>query len=97
MFKIPVSDVPLFLSDVCEKKKLSIGLISTALRSGTPIPQITPCPLLNRFLRYSRGFNLVQEEEDDEFGLPKTATIDLLEDEQYMYGVSPVSLLTLLP
>jgi len=48
-------------------------------------------------LRYSRGFNLVQEEEDDEFGLPKTATIDLLEDEQYMYGVSPVSLLTLLP
>ena len=77
--------LPLFLSDVCEKKTI-LGLISTALRSGTPIPQITPCPLLNRFLRYNHGFNVVQE-EDDEAGLPKTPTVDLLEDEQYMYGV----------
>jgi len=62
-----------------------ISLISTALRSGTPIPQITPCPLLDRFLRYNHGFNVVQGEDDDEYGLPKTATADLLEDEQYMY------------
>ena len=75
----------LFLSNVDEKKTF-LGLISTALRSGTPIPQITPCPLLNRFMRYNHGFNVVQEEEDDEFGLPKTPTVELLEDEQYMYG-----------
>jgi hypothetical protein len=60
-------------------------MISTALRSGTPIPQITPCPLMNRFLRYNHGLNVVQEEEDDEFELPKTITIDVLKDDQYMY------------
>ena len=66
-----------------------LGIISTALRSGTPIPQITPCPLLDRFLRYNHGFNVVRGEEDDEYGLPKTATVELLEDEQYMYGALP--------
>lgn len=66
------------------------GLISTALRSGTPIPQITPCPLLNRFLRYNHGLNIVREEEDDEFELPKTTTIDVLRDDQYMYAASTV-------
>ena len=63
-----------------------IGIISTALRSGTPIPQITPCPLLDRFLRFTHGFHVVPGEEGDEYGLPETATVDLLEDEQYMYG-----------
>ena len=72
-----------------DMEKPFLGLISTALRSGTPIPQITPCPLLDRFLRYNHGFNVVQGEGDDEYGLPKTATIDLLEDKQYMYGVFP--------
>jgi len=38
-------------------------------------------------LRYNHGLNVVQEEDDEEFGLPKTPTVDLLEDEQYMYGV----------
>jgi len=71
-----------FISDVCEKPIL--GIISTALRSGTPIPQITPCPLLDRFLRFTYGFNVVPGEEGDEYGLPETATVDLLEDEQYM-------------
>ena len=68
-----------------------LGLISTALRSGTPIPQITPCPLLNRFLRYNHGLNVVREEEDDEYELPKTTTVDLLKDDQYMYGSSVAS------
>jgi len=68
-----------------------ISLISTALRSGAPIPQITPCPLLDRFLRYNHGLNVVQEEEDGELGLPKTTTAKLLEDEQYMYFCVGVS------
>jgi len=62
-------------------------MISTALRSGAPIPQITPCPLLDRFLRYNHGLNVVREEGDDESGLPETTTAEILEDEQYMYGV----------
>ena len=56
------------------------GLISPALRNGTPIPRITPYPLLDRFLRYSHGFNVVREDEDGKDGLPKTTTPDLLED-----------------
>lgn len=61
-----------------------LGLISTALRSGTPIPQITPCPLLDRFFRYNHGLNVVREEEDDELELPKTTTIEVLRNDQYM-------------
>jgi len=78
---------PLFISDA--RGKPILGIISTALRSGTPIPQITPCPLLDRFLRFNHGFNVVPGEEGDEYGLPETATVALLEDEQYMYGFSP--------
>lgn len=79
-----------------------LGLISTALRSGTPIPQITPCPLLNRFLRYNHGLNVVLEEEDEEFELPKTTTVDVLKDDQYMYvsslpTIEPLWVLTSLP
>ena len=62
-----------------------LGLISTAIRSGTPIPQITPCPLLNRFLKHQHGLNVARVDED-EFDFPKTATAELLEDEQYMYA-----------
>lgn len=46
---------------------------------------------MNRFLRYNHGLDIAQEEEDDEFGLPKTATVEMLEDEQYMYDVLPLS------
>ena len=67
------------------------GLISTALRSGSPIPQITPCPLLDRFLRYNHGLNIVREEEDDEFELPKTVTTEVLKDDQYMCVCSNAS------
>lgn len=60
------------------------GLVSTSLRTGTPLPQITPCPLLDRFSRYNHGLNVVRQEADDEYGLPKTMTIDTLENEQYL-------------
>ena len=84
---LPIISPSPLVSDV--GKILSIGLISTALRGGTPIPQITPCPLLDRFLRHNHGLNIALGEEDNEYGLPRTATVDLLEDEQYMYGIFP--------
>jgi Aromatic acid exporter family member 2 len=60
------------------------GMISFALRTGTPLPQITPAPLLDRFWRYHAGLNMLQQEAADEAGLPRTVTFDTLQEEQYM-------------
>lgn len=62
-----------------------LGMISTALRTGTPLPQVTPCPLVDRFMIYTHGLNIIRQEEDDDYGLPRTMTIDTLENEQYLY------------
>ncbi len=59
-------------------------MISTALRTGTPLPQVTPCPLLDRFIYYHHGLNVIRNEADDDYGLPRTMSIDVLENEQYM-------------
>lgn len=61
-----------------------IALISTSLRTGNPLPQITPCPLLDRFMAYTHGLNVIRQEADDDYGLPRTMTIDTLENEQYL-------------
>ncbi|EPS93995.1 hypothetical protein FOMPIDRAFT_156436 [Fomitopsis schrenkii] len=61
-----------------------ISMISTSLRTGTPLPQVTPCPLVDRFMIYTHGLNIVRQEEDDDYGLPRTLTIDTLENEQYL-------------
>jgi hypothetical protein len=61
-----------------------LGMISTALRTGTPLPQVTPCPLLDRFILYHHGLNVIRNEADDDYGLPRTMSIDVLENEQYM-------------
>ncbi|OCH87285.1 hypothetical protein OBBRIDRAFT_814199 [Obba rivulosa] len=61
-----------------------ISMISTSLRTGTPLPQITPCPLLDRFMTYTHGLNVIRQEADDDYGLPRTMTIDTLENEQYL-------------
>ncbi|KAH9974520.1 hypothetical protein BJV74DRAFT_782419 [Russula compacta] len=61
-----------------------ISMISTALRTGTPLPQITPCPLLDRFMLYHHGLNVMRNEDDDDYGLPRTMSMDVLENEQYM-------------
>jgi hypothetical protein len=63
---------------------ISVGMISTALRTGVPLPQITPCPLLDRFILYHHGLNVMRYEDDDDYGLPRTMSMDVLEDEQYM-------------
>lgn len=61
-----------------------ISMISTSLRTGHPLPQITPCPLVDRYMQYSHGLNVIRQEADDDYGLPRTMTIDTLANEQYL-------------
>ncbi|KAI0089790.1 hypothetical protein BDY19DRAFT_888753 [Irpex rosettiformis] len=61
-----------------------ISMISTALRTGHPLPQITPCPLLDRYMLNQHGLNVIRNEADDDYGLPRTMTLDTLANEQYM-------------
>jgi len=61
-----------------------ITMISNSLRSGQPLPQITPCPLLDRFMARRHGLNVIHQESDDDFGLPRTLTMDTLRNEQYL-------------
>ncbi|KAF8067019.1 hypothetical protein FPV67DRAFT_1769133 [Lyophyllum atratum] len=68
-----------------------ITMISTALRAGSPLPQITPCPLLDRFMEQAHGLDIIHKESEEDYGLPRTLTLDTLRNEQYMYfsvGVS---------
>jgi len=70
-----------FLGDVLAV----ITMISNALRTGMALPQITPAPLLDRFWRDQHGFNILrQNEEADDYGLPRKVTFETLKDEQYM-------------
>ena len=59
-------------------------MISTSLRSGNPLPQITPCPLVDRYMQYTHGLNVIRQEADDDYGLPRTMTVDTLANEQYL-------------
>ncbi|KIM88532.1 hypothetical protein PILCRDRAFT_62336 [Piloderma croceum F 1598] len=61
-----------------------ITMVSNSLRSGQPLPQITPCPLLDRFMARHHGLNVIHQESDDDFGLPRTLTMDTLQNEQYL-------------
>ncbi|KAK2467251.1 hypothetical protein APHAL10511_000800 [Amanita phalloides] len=61
-----------------------ITMISTALRTGQPLPQITPCPLLDRFMLRFHGLEVIHKEFLDDYGLPKQLTLETLRDEQYM-------------
>ncbi|EGN97169.1 hypothetical protein SERLA73DRAFT_183808 [Serpula lacrymans var. lacrymans S7.3] len=70
-----------------------ISLISFSLRTGSPLPQITPCPLLDRFMLRHHGLNVIHQESEDDYGLPRTLTLETLENEQYLIfcvGVSTV-------
>jgi hypothetical protein len=73
-----------FFRTLVDIRYFYLGMISTALRTGAPLPQITPCPLLDRFIRYHHGLNVMRHEDDDDYGLPRTMSIDVLENEQYM-------------
>ncbi|KAI9457690.1 hypothetical protein HD554DRAFT_2141755 [Boletus coccyginus] len=61
-----------------------VSLISSSLRTGNPLPQVTPCPLLNRFMEHSYGLNIVHGESEEDFGLPKALTEETLESLQYL-------------
>ena len=69
---------------------LAIAMLSTALRTGHPLPQISPCPLLDRFMEHHHGHGLhvPLDEEDEEYGLPRAVTMHMLEDMQYLCVLS---------
>lgn len=60
------------------------AMISSSLRTGCPLPQITPCPLLDRFLLQYHGLDVIHKEADEDYGLPRSMTLDTLKDEQYL-------------
>ena len=60
-------------------------MISSSLRTGSPLPQITPCPLLDRFLLQYHGLNVIHKEAGEDYGLPRSMTFDTLKNEQYLY------------
>lgn len=62
-------------------------MCSTALRTGSPLPQITPCPLTDRFFLFEigqAGLAITRDAEDD-LGLPRVVDCKLLDDENYMF------------
>ncbi|KAJ7444827.1 hypothetical protein FB451DRAFT_1433746 [Mycena latifolia] len=61
-----------------------ISMISTALRTGCPLPQITPCPLLDRFSQTQYGLNVIHKESEEDYGLPRALTLETLQNEQYL-------------
>ncbi|KAJ7744984.1 hypothetical protein DFH07DRAFT_20255 [Mycena maculata] len=63
-----------------------ISMISTALRTGCALPQITPCPLLDRFSATSTqyGLNVIHKESEEDYGLPRELTLETLQNEQYL-------------
>ncbi|KAJ7510139.1 hypothetical protein B0H11DRAFT_1957855 [Mycena galericulata] len=63
-----------------------ISMISTALRTGCPLPQITPCPLIDRFSQthWEYGLNIIHRESEDDYGLPRELTLETLQNEQYL-------------
>lgn len=60
------------------------AMMTFALRNGTPLPQITPCPLIDRFSFKYRGLNALHKDSEADYGLPRTLSMDTLKDEQYL-------------
>ncbi|KAF9457122.1 hypothetical protein BDZ94DRAFT_1203283 [Collybia nuda] len=61
-----------------------ISMISSSLRTGTPLPQITPSPLLDRFMLQYHGLDVIHKDAEEDYGLPRTLTLDTLKNEQYL-------------
>ncbi|CAK5277324.1 unnamed protein product [Mycena citricolor] len=60
-----------------------ISMISTALRTGNALPQITPCPLVDRF-QTQYGLQVIHKDSEEDYGLPRTLTLETLQNEQYL-------------
>ena len=59
-------------------------MISLSLRTGTPLPQITPCPLIDRFTLKYHGLDVIHKDSEEDYGLPRTLSLDTLRNEQYL-------------
>jgi len=59
-------------------------MVSTALRTGAPLPQVTPCPLLDRFTSQGHSLNVLAYGNEDDCGQPRNLTLEMLENEQYL-------------
>ncbi|KAG6811615.1 hypothetical protein H0H92_006630 [Tricholoma furcatifolium] len=66
-------------------------MVSTSLRSGSALPQISPCPLLDRFMSTFHGLDIIHKESEEDYGLPRTLTLETLQDEQYLFFCVGVS------
>ncbi|CDU22185.1 uncharacterized protein SPSC_00815 [Sporisorium scitamineum] len=74
---------PRFLGDVVSV----ITMCSTALKTGQPLPQVTPCPLVDRFMDTPHGFNVLHQQghaDDVLASLPAKITLATLQDAEYM-------------
>jgi hypothetical protein len=58
-------------------------MISTALRTGCALPQITPCPLIDRFQSHL-GLHVIHTESEEDYGIPRTLSLETLKNEQYL-------------
>ncbi|KAL7418186.1 hypothetical protein BDY24DRAFT_437656 [Mrakia frigida] len=74
-----------FLGDVLAV----ISLCATCLRSASPLPQITPCPLIERYLERHHGLRIDMDydesvhHEEESGGVPRHVTAEVLESIEY--------------
>jgi Aromatic acid exporter family member 2 len=69
---------------ITRSDKSWVAMISSALRTGYPLPQITPCPLLDRSMSIYQGLDVIQKEAGENYGLPRTLNLETLQNEQYL-------------
>ncbi|KIM37523.1 hypothetical protein M413DRAFT_76838 [Hebeloma cylindrosporum] len=63
---------------------LGLSMVSSSLRTGTPLPHITPSPLIDRFMLKYHGLDVIHRDAEEDYGLPRTLTMDVLRNEEYL-------------
>lgn len=81
---------PIFLGDVLAV----ISMTSSALRAATPLPQITPGPLIAKYhMNRYKGLDLPKDPAEVHDDMPTFVTVEVLESDNYMryaLGVSTI-------